>query len=213
MMRLTLILLLLLPLGLRAQSSLLDRVSRDICACMQGVRSAEAVEKAESCLESSTEDLLPEILAKYDLNVSVPSDRRRFGNLLVDRLAEDCPILLTLELPSDEKQRWSDGKSEDHPPTFRSKKAPPPPPMEATTGEVPTRWKFSGTISVRPVGGVLRLKDESGEEVTFEVPRGLLKPYRLHVGDRVDVEYRREWRKGPRKIVLVVTEISGVGGD
>jgi hypothetical protein len=211
MMRLTLLLLLIMPLGALAQSSLLDRVARDICSCMQNVNSAEAVQKAENCLESTTEDLLPDILEKYDLNVSIPADRRRFGNLLVDRLADDCPILLTLELPSAEKQRWSDGKSEDHPPTFRSEKAPPPPPMEATTGEVPARWKFRGEISVRPVGGILRLQHEEGGETSFEVPKGLLKPYRLHVGDTLDIEYRREWRKGPRKIVLVVTAILGVG--
>lgn len=211
MMRNAIFVFFMLPVGLVAQGALLDQVARDICACMQGVSSAEAVQKAESCLETATEDFLPEILKEYKINVSIPAERRRFGNLLIDRLADDCPILLTLELPTGEKQRWSDGMAEDRPPRYRSEKAPPPPPIDNTTGEVPSRWKFTGTIALRPVGGDLRLRDAAGDETTFELPRALLKSHRLHVGDSVAIEYRREWRKGPRKIILVVTSLKATG--
>lgn len=163
-------------------------------------------EEANRCLLLVAREHNDDLTQQYRLKANRAGDRRQLGELLIDRLVRDCPILQALapgEIES--KLRYS-----DLPLTGRAMapvlKFPPPDAPELTAGERSGPLRVTGTLLARPGSGKIRLQTSQGELQLRISPR-LLRAHPLTKGDRVSLLYRREWQKGGDRILLVVTKI------
>ena len=206
MARLTLLVLLLSSVTLSAQDDFLRGLARDVCNCLDG-RTTEAI--ATDCLKTVATDEAKAIRRRYEIDVSFALQRSILAELMLDYLLSECPLLQTIRPDQEENEfRWAD--------RLRSRETParkfiadkrPPPDTTIITSEPPLVWRATGTLLVQPGSKGLRLLTRNGEELNFEFPIAVARKKDFDAGDEVSLVYRREWRPGEGRIVLVVTGI------
>ena len=103
-----------------AQTTTAGQLATEFCDCMEPQPSAPSSfplapatapdprRRARACLEIVALAHAEEIKLEYGLNAARHADRLRLANALTDELVTGCPYLLTLALPAEEKQYWSD---------------------------------------------------------------------------------------------------------
>lgn len=209
-------LLLLLSTGVTtAQPGLVRRLTGHICDCMQSVTATQVRERANTCLTEAARAFAEPLAQRYQLDATLPADVNRLGNLLVEPLADDCPILSTLTIDTQpEKRRWSDmdlaraAAAEAN--LLRGTKRPPPDPPAAVAREIATEFTVTGRIVRDPVSRTILVQEAAGgEALSLELPTRLAVALRGQTGTtytfRVRSEVQLDGEEG--KLVYVVEEI------
>lgn len=207
MIRLLLPLLLLSSPELSGQDAFLQVLSREVCSCLDG-KTSEAV--AQDCLEALTVSQAKTIRKRYDLDASIPAQRDQLTELMLDYLLSECPLLKTIRIKSEENEfRWADGQRNDEASVqqFTARKGPPADTSGTFTSEPPSVWRASGTLLAQPGSKGLRLLTVEKKELSFELPSSVARRRDFDPGDEISLTYRREWRPGEDRVVLVVTGI------
>jgi len=200
----------LISAGVTAQTELYDEVAEDICNCLEESEAAESSDRAWECMTASISSYRQALRKSLALSASERISRQQLTELLLDPLADNCPLLETLLPMAEEVEyRWSDNPATASGGRIMTPKSPPKNLPETTTTEAPAQWRASGRLIARPGGGQLRLETESGDILSFELPGRAARGQKFRVGDLLNVQYRREWRTSPEGgiVVKVVTEI------
>ncbi len=196
--------------ALPAQSATLRSLASEFCTCMEDIGQEPPLRRSLRCQDRLLQSNQQRIAAELGLNLAIADEREQFLELLIDVLVVYCPILQTLSVtPAERDLRWSDiPPASALAPRYRSEKMPPPPAPELTVGEVPDTWRAQGQITGRPSTDRLQLRLEDGRILRFIGSSALLRARRWKVGDKVAVNYRREWQKDSREIVNFLLAIT-----
>lgn len=207
MLRLSLFLFLVSSLPICGQDNLLRALSQEVCDCLEG-KTSETV--ARDCLESVTITEAKTIRRRYDLDVTIPFQRSLFAEVLLDQLMEACPLLQTVRPSGDRNEfRWADGGQAGalNASRFTARKRPAADTTAIITSEPPLVWRAAGKLLAQPGSKGLRLLNDAGQEINFELPASVARKRDFDPGDQVRLSFRREWRPKEGRIVLVVENI------
>ncbi len=196
-----------LAVPLPGQESLFRQMAADICQCMGQGDLAQPDQLAKECLRIVALRNAQELRETYGVIATEVRQRELMADRLSEELILNCPLLSTLRLEVEAEDKWSDGlqrATEQLP--FTSPKRPPPDVPNQVTAEAPWEWRMTGTVKQTTPRGI-RLVDETGNSLDFEVPLALKRQHKLQAGDQLSVRYRREWRKGQDEIVHIVLSI------
>lgn len=194
--------------ALPAQDAYFARLASEVCNCMERFSVEPVDRQATDCIREVALANQESLRRRYSLNAAEGSQRDLLADRLAGNLLRDCPLLSTLDLEKEEEFRWSDGRREQiaEQLPFQSVKNPPADPTGKVTSEPPLQWLAEGTVQ-RLASGRMLLLLPSGKTMDLELPTGISRPRRLKAGDKLKLSFRREWRKGERRIVNVVNEL------
>ncbi|MBC6993564.1 hypothetical protein QWY85_15945 [Neolewinella lacunae] len=196
--------------ALQGQSATLRSLASEFCACMEEIGKEQPLRRSLRCQDRLLQTNQQRIATELGLDLSISDEREQFLELLIDVLVVQCPLLQTLSVtPAERDLRWSDiPPVKIAPPRYRSDKMPPPPVPDFTVGEVPDTWRARGSITGRPTADRLQLRLEDGHLLRFIVNGAILRERRWKDGDKVAVDYRREWHKDGGEIVNFLLAIT-----
>ena len=206
LLRLLLCWLLAAPLGAQA---LLDTLAVKVCDCMDAAPELVYPRlQASRCVTRVSTTYAGRIRSELQLSTRSASDRERLGELLVDPLTAGCPLLRRLAPGLHQAElHYSDRSLLQKVALPEGSKRPPASPAAATAREAPDLLRRSGTLAQLPNGEQLRLLLDSGDVVTFALPRALSRRLSLSRNQPITVVYREDWRSDGRLILPVVVRV------
>jgi hypothetical protein len=190
---------------LPAQDAYFARLAGEVCSCMERFSVEPVDQQAINCMREVALANKETLRKRYSLNAAEATQRDFLADRLAGDLLRDCPLLGTLNYDKEEELRWSDGGQQEifERLPFQSVKNPPADAAGGVTGEPPLEWMVEGTVQ-RLSGGRLQLLLATGKTMDLELPTGISRLRRMKAGDELKLSFRREWRKGARRIINVV---------
>ncbi|CAH1002312.1 hypothetical protein LEM8419_03224 [Neolewinella maritima] len=195
--------------GALSAQPLLDTLAVKVCDCMHATPELVYPRlQANRCVLTISTAYASRIRAELQLSPRKASDRRRLGELLVEPLTADCPLLRALAPGTLEPElHYSDFPLLKKARLPKVDKEPPASPAATTTREVPTLLRASGTLTQLPNGDRLRVLLAEGSTQTFTLPRAIARRLTLTRGQPITVVYREDWRTDGYHIKLTVVRI------